>query len=674
MWAMTRLRTLFLAVCACTPIAFAAAHAGDGRTTQEERARGKIVFELDPGIGVVNADGSSLKRVARRRAWSPVWSPAGSRIAFVGLSDDGDEHIYSMSAEGTNVRLLSSVPGSDPAWSPDGSQIAFDGEGEGEADGVVVVHEATGSWKAVGEDPSGRLSWSPEGQEITYGTETGLRVVAIASGITGTVKGSEGIEAWGASWSPVGRSIAFFGAREETPFLFVADLVLGTVRAIARADPSFLAPGPAWSPDGRLIGYTSEDDVGGHVYVVSADGSGQRRLTPGPSRENWTGFAWSPDGDELVVARDRLGAAGADIFRIPVDGATAPIALTEAFPQAWSYGSPHWAAGAVRRRVSVDPRVVAARPTRTLRSFNSPVLVAARGDRIAIGYECGGGVRLWRLAGRSSWISLSDGCGTGAETYVEGVELVGAARTLLVYEFHEGNSVHVRSLVSVLPSHKRSRTVAVVELSDGRLENLESDGSLTVFNTWRDHSNRRRSDRKLWRVDGDRRILLRTGARALSAEAVDDGRIVLRRGAGIELVDRHARTWANLRIDPSAEDVALQGRHLVTVGRRTVDVYDVVTRMRIRRLPAKRMSDARAELAGVVGGLVAYVDGAAIRLLRVRDGRHVALRPFRVGPPVSAVLTEQGLVYSFSETWALASGRTSFISTAQLNRQFDLSP
>jgi len=57
---------------------------------------------------------------------SPVWSPDGSRIAFVSGRDHNWE-IYVMNADGTNCRRLTDNPLDDlwPAWSPDGETIAF---------------------------------------------------------------------------------------------------------------------------------------------------------------------------------------------------------------------------------------------------------------------------------------------------------------------------------------------------------------------------------------------------------------------------------------------------------------------------------------------------------------------------------------------------------------------
>jgi Tol biopolymer transport system component len=57
----------------------------------------------------------------------PVWSPDGSRIAFVSNRSGGNYNIWTMSASGGSEVQLTNDPAADagPAWSPDGSRIAF---------------------------------------------------------------------------------------------------------------------------------------------------------------------------------------------------------------------------------------------------------------------------------------------------------------------------------------------------------------------------------------------------------------------------------------------------------------------------------------------------------------------------------------------------------------------
>jgi len=57
---------------------------------------------------------------------SPVWSPDGTRIAFVS-NRDGNNEIYVMGSDGSQQRRLTDNPCSDsePEWSPDSQSILF---------------------------------------------------------------------------------------------------------------------------------------------------------------------------------------------------------------------------------------------------------------------------------------------------------------------------------------------------------------------------------------------------------------------------------------------------------------------------------------------------------------------------------------------------------------------
>jgi Tol biopolymer transport system component len=100
---------------------------------------GRILFVTNRGtdsrttIYVMNADGSNPQRLTTAGAdWSesrPVWSPDGTRIAFVSNHDfpvDNTE-IYAMNADGTGETRITHSPQRDdwPTWSPDGRKIAF---------------------------------------------------------------------------------------------------------------------------------------------------------------------------------------------------------------------------------------------------------------------------------------------------------------------------------------------------------------------------------------------------------------------------------------------------------------------------------------------------------------------------------------------------------------------
>src|SRR3990170_3729031 len=116
-----------------------AAACGDGEPTGPS-ATGEIAFAscraVKPAdqvcdIYVMNADGSGQTRLTNKpeEEQLPVWSPDGSRIAFISFRDSNTK-IYVMNADGSGQARLTDSPAIDgnAVWSPDGSRIAFESD------------------------------------------------------------------------------------------------------------------------------------------------------------------------------------------------------------------------------------------------------------------------------------------------------------------------------------------------------------------------------------------------------------------------------------------------------------------------------------------------------------------------------------------------------------------
>ncbi len=136
-------------------------------------------FGCPTDIYVMSPDGSNVVRLTDDPAEEcmPVWSPDGSRIAFV-RNTQGTQvmspAIFTMNPDGTDVRQISSGDrGSDfwPSWSPDGTQVVFAAI-RNEDWGIWVV-EADGSNEhmILGGTGAGYVDnpvWSPDGNLIAF--------------------------------------------------------------------------------------------------------------------------------------------------------------------------------------------------------------------------------------------------------------------------------------------------------------------------------------------------------------------------------------------------------------------------------------------------------------------------------------------------------------------------
>jgi TolB protein len=72
---------------------------------------------------------------------------------------------------------------------------------------------------------------------------------------------------------------------------------------------------PAWSPDGKRIAFVSARDGNLEIYFIDADGTGTRRITQHPDRDDFP--VWHPDGRRLLVISERAGDS--DLYMIDAD-------------------------------------------------------------------------------------------------------------------------------------------------------------------------------------------------------------------------------------------------------------------------------------------------------------------------------------------------------------------
>lgn len=142
---------------------------------------GRIAFARDEGSGgpavdVMNADGGAPKRLAKSGADAPapVWSPDGSKLAYVRAHGSGE--IYVVAASGKHAKRLTNnrVSDSAPAWSPDGSKIAFVRSQDGNTD--IFVMDANGKNQVdVTNSPDAdedAPAWSPDGSLIAFSQQS----------------------------------------------------------------------------------------------------------------------------------------------------------------------------------------------------------------------------------------------------------------------------------------------------------------------------------------------------------------------------------------------------------------------------------------------------------------------------------------------------------------------
>ena len=93
-------------------------------------------------------------------------SPDGHWLIFTLLG-----HLFRLPVEGGTAEQLTFGPyyDTDPVFSPDGTRVAFVSDRDGSQGNIFVLELVTGQITQITWEPwAGRLAWSPEGQAITY--------------------------------------------------------------------------------------------------------------------------------------------------------------------------------------------------------------------------------------------------------------------------------------------------------------------------------------------------------------------------------------------------------------------------------------------------------------------------------------------------------------------------
>jgi len=275
------------------------------------RPNGPIAFAGGSGgIEIINSDGTGNVILTRRRCIgstcygdsAPVWSPDGTKLAFVATLPGGLKEIYSMNANGTGRTRLTTTGGdTEPAWSPDGSKIAFTSTRDGKYEIYVMNADGTGQTR-ITSNPTGSDSlspaWSPDGSTITFqrASSSNFGIFVMNANGTGQTKIVPSGTAADPAWSPDGTKIAFWdtvdGGTAPGNYVYLVN-PNGSAKTRVASGSVYGDLSPTWSPDGKKLAYIGRSPYEGEIWTVNANGTGAAPVTR-RAPNSFAEPAWGP--------------------------------------------------------------------------------------------------------------------------------------------------------------------------------------------------------------------------------------------------------------------------------------------------------------------------------------------------------------------------------------------
>lgn len=260
-----------------------------------------------------------LKRVpltteAGTKAYA-AFSPDGQRLAYSarGTGKSDVFHVFVRTVAPDTPRQLTQGTGSDvsPAWSPDGTKIAFLRMTDENAQYVVVPVDG-GEERKVAEfpltedesQPPGSVAWSKDGNSLVVVQRsekaTGLAVVDVASGkvnrITNPPEGAQGDSS--PAVSPDGATLAFVRYEADGADIYVTDLGGNHPRRLTYDSEGIR--GIAWTADGQDLVYSVTRAGGWTLWRLPAFGGSPRAISIAGRRAQFP--AVSATGNHLIFA------------------------------------------------------------------------------------------------------------------------------------------------------------------------------------------------------------------------------------------------------------------------------------------------------------------------------------------------------------------------------------
>jgi eukaryotic-like serine/threonine-protein kinase len=262
-------------------------------------------------LWTVDVAAGTTTRVYAGDAVQPAWSPDGSRIAYW-ANTGGQRDIWTIAAGGGEPLAVTSDGATDwsPIWSPDGQWLYFASDRGGSMNlWRVRIDQATGRTLASPQPVTNSVRAIGSARFSSSGT----RIIAMGYDATSDITVFNFDPSAPSRMTPRAtiRNQAFRQCEPSPDGVWLACTERGAHEDIVlvRSDGSetrrlmddgFKDRGATWSPDGRTLAFYSTRAGKWETWAIDADGSNLRQLT---NMDKDTGpMVWSPDGKRGIVS------------------------------------------------------------------------------------------------------------------------------------------------------------------------------------------------------------------------------------------------------------------------------------------------------------------------------------------------------------------------------------
>jgi Tol biopolymer transport system component len=220
------------------------------RTAYSPESRTDI-YILEPDAVGIDVPRNITNRAAPDQ--SPTWSPDGAHIAFqcrVGVAYEDQYHLCVVRANGTGLTTIiaDELYGPDPAWSPVSDQIAYVCTTAASAGICVVESDGSGNTVLASGDGDFRSpAWAPDGRRVSYIHDGDIYVVNLGDITVRCLTEDFAVRVESVDWSPDGESLALAAGPYSVSQIYVQD-AMDSTGVTRRMVTSIQGSDPRWRP------------------------------------------------------------------------------------------------------------------------------------------------------------------------------------------------------------------------------------------------------------------------------------------------------------------------------------------------------------------------------------------------------------------------------------------